>query len=310
MSDHLYSEEEVARLIRRAVELETERRKQGETGDKAGLTIQDLEKIAADSGIDPELMRRAAEELQEKNTSPNIRTDDIEDNTTITKSEIVAEHWIPATADERMLDNLILELNHRFGTSQDDITWWNELIGDYSGKALVNKTSTSVDWKYTDELELHTFRVLIQQRGEKLRIRVSKRQGWNLSWNSDGMTIFTGVASAILFTALGIALSYAVVDSPWLGILGGAALTALFVPLISKFSKRRLRKHRDEVTEIAENLVVQAKQLASESRSFKRAGKSVNKDTSEIEIEIETDSRSGEFDQESSSDRLRNNLRN
>ncbi|WP_340104730.1 hypothetical protein [Rhodohalobacter sp. 8-1] len=308
MSDHLYSEEEVARLIRRAVELESERTEQGSTSDKAGLTIQDLEKIAADSGIDPELMRRAAEELKEKNTSPNSQADNIEDNTTISKSEIVAEHWIKATADERMLDNLILELNHRFGTSQEEITWWNELIGDYSGKALVNKTSTSVDWKYTDELELHTLRVLIQQRGEKLRIRVSKRQGWNLSWNSDGLKIFSGVASAILFTTLGIALSYAVMDSPWLGLLGGVALTALFVPLISKLSKNRLRKHRDEVTEIAENLVVQAKQLASESTSFKSANKTVNHDTSEIEID--TVSFSSESENRSSSGRLRNNLRN
>jgi len=53
-----------------------------------------------------------------------------------------------------LLDDLITELNHRFGTSQDDINWWDRLWNDYTGKAVVNKTATSADWRYTDQMEL------------------------------------------------------------------------------------------------------------------------------------------------------------
>src|SRR6056297_3253368 len=122
MSDKIYSEQEVASLIRRAVELESERARSGQSGSKEGLTIQDLEKIAADAGIDPELMREAADELRYDMRPKDL---DLEDTTTVNDKEIVAEHWIKGDVTSQILDNLIIELNQRFGTSQDEISWWN-----------------------------------------------------------------------------------------------------------------------------------------------------------------------------------------
>src|SRR6056297_3637232 len=106
MSDNLYSEEEVARLIRRAVELESERDNKGGIDKSSGLSMEDLEKIAADSGIDPELMRRAADELRQGSSSVNL-----DETTSITDSEILAEHWIKGQVDNQILDNLIVEMN-------------------------------------------------------------------------------------------------------------------------------------------------------------------------------------------------------
>lgn len=303
MTKRIYSEQEVARLIRRAVELEAKRSGEIRSGANEGLTIQDLEKIAAGSGIDPELMRRAASELHEKDS-----VTDFGDTTKISNSEILAEHWIKANVDSQVLDDLILELNHRFGTSQKEITWWNKLFDDYSGKAIVNKTSTSVEWKYTDELEMYTTRVLIQQRGDKLRIRVSKRQAWNISWNSEGLNIFFALLSAILITGLGAVLGFTILDSPTLGIVGGLALSALAVPLYLKFNRHRLNSHKKEVTDISETLVIQAKQMTSESDN-KQAQKdgSGNTDTRAIELDIE-EPKSADPNPESSKS-LRNHLR-
>lgn len=303
MSNRVYSEEEVALLIRRAVELESERTKEGGTGDQKGLTMQDLEKIAAESGIDPDLMRRAADELHQGSASGTM------DETTVVKdTDILAEHWIKAKVNSRLLDDLILELNHHFGTSQKEITWWNKVFNDYSGKAIVNKTSTSVEWKYTDEFSLYTTRVLIQQRGEKLRIRVSKRQTMNLPWDSTFTNIVILFFAAIILIPIGGAAGFSVTDNPWFGMMAGLTLTALLYPLITWVQKQRLSKHVREITEIAENLVIQAKQITSETSNENTTNnRSGSTDTQAIELDMdETDSDSKKSE---SGNRLRNHLR-
>ena len=305
MSNRIYSEEEVAKLIRRAVELESKRSDSGSTGPDKGLTLHDLEKIAADAGIDPELMHRAAEEFENSTLSHQI-----EETTRVTKSEIVAEHWIKGKLTPQIMDDLVIELNHRFGTSEDDINWWDRLWNDYSGKPQINRTGSSVDWRFKDEIELYTTRALIQQRGEKLRIRVSKRQGWNLSWKSEGSHLFLAISSLVLFTVIGGILGFALLDSPLMGILGGASLAALLVPITVAYGKRRLKHHVDEVSEIAEELVVQAKQLSKENKNVPKgntkAGKTTTRDSSIQEIEI--DSESDEKNRTEAS-RLNNHLR-
>lgn len=305
MSNRIYSEEEVAKLIRRAVELESKRSDSGQSGSGKGLTIHDLEKIAADAGIDPELMHRAAEEFENSNLSHQI-----EETTKVTKSEIVAEHWIKGKLTPQIMDDLVIELNHRFGTSEADINWWDRLWNDYSGKPQINRTNSSVDWRYKDEIELYTTRALIQQRGDKLRIRVSKRQGWNLSWKSESNHLFLAVSSLVFFSVIGAVLGFALLNSPWIGILGGASLAALIVPIMVAYGKRRLKQHVDEVSEIAEQLVIQAKQLSkerkSDSKSNAKAGKSSSGEPSIHVIEIDSDSEEENISEKSG---LKNHLR-
>lgn len=298
MSDRVYTEEEVAALIRRAVQMEAERDIKGNKEDQHGLSIHDLEKIAADAGIDPELMREAAVEL-EKDTIPG----DIDEARIINNREIVAEHWIKGKANSHILNNLIIELNQHFGTSQDEISWWNNLFNDYSGKAIVNKTATSADWKYKTEAELYTTRALIQQRGNKLRIRVSKRQFWNLPWYSKGLNIFAGSVTAILLIIFGAVLGFSLLESPLIGIIGGIALTAILIPLTSKFINSWLKKHVNEVTQVAENLVIQAKQMLNEAASQNES--QTQTDTKVIEI----DSQNSDAESAKSTGRLKNHLR-
>jgi len=303
MSDNLYSEEEVARLIRRAVELEAERNDKRGLNDSSGLSMQDLEKIAAESGIDPELMRRAADELHQGSASGTL------DETTVVKdTDILAEHWIKAKVNNRLLDDLILELNHHFGTSQKEITWWNKFFNDYSGKAIVNKTSTSVEWKYTDEFSLYTTRVLIQQRSEKLRIRVSKRQTMNLPWDSTFTNIVILFFAAIILIPIGGAAGFSVTDNPWFGMMAGLTLTALLYPLITWVQKQRLSKHVREITEIAENLVIQAKQITSET-SNKNTTNNRSGSTDTQAIELDMDEADSDSKKSESGNRLRNHLR-
>lgn len=299
MAERVYTEKEVAHLIRRAVELDSER-PSAHAGDKSkGLTISDLEKIAEDSGIDPALMKRAAEELGQASKFPATM-----EPTNVSKSEIVSEQWLDAQASEEIIDELITELNHRFGTSEDDISWWDNLWDNYAGKAKIKKTSTSAEWRYTDEMEMYTTCVLMQQRGEKFRIRVSKRQGYNLSWYSRDSHFF--LASAVLAALVipGAVLGFFFLDIAWQGAFAGLMLSLLVIPASIYYSRQKLDKHKQEVSEIAENLVRQTYQLMDVIRVPQKKEKTKTREPDIQFIEIDKES-----EKDKTPGYLRNNLR-
>ncbi len=57
--NQLYTDKEIGELIKRATELQ----KEGKESQKRGLSLEEIEHIAVDIGIDPEYLREAAEEL-------------------------------------------------------------------------------------------------------------------------------------------------------------------------------------------------------------------------------------------------------
>lgn len=302
MPKRIYSEQEIAQLIRRAVQLEADRSVTRKGEIQSGLSISELEKVAAESGIDPELIKQAAKELDE-NPSPEIN---IEGKTEINRSEIFCERWINTSLNNSVRDNLITELNHRFGTSEDDINWWDQLWNSYAGKAKIRKTSTSVEWHYTSEMEMYTIRILMQQRGEKFRIRVSKRQAYNLSWYSGDTHTIMGFTTAFVLTFLGGVLGFTQFNSPFLGALAGLGLSAMIVPAIILWNKHQLNKHKTEVIEIADHLAQQATQMVGEEKIKQKNTpnrESQKNDLSIIEIQDDIEERS------SSSGDLRNMLR-
>jgi len=64
-----YTEEEVGLLLRRATEMQ---RAEPTSLEPAGLTLAELEEIAAEAGIDPGLLRRAANELDVLQPIPSM----------------------------------------------------------------------------------------------------------------------------------------------------------------------------------------------------------------------------------------------
>ncbi|MEX0823877.1 MAG: hypothetical protein WD008_05770, partial [Balneolaceae bacterium] len=121
MSKRIYTEDEVSRLIRRAVELEAERSVLKGEHSRAGLSITELEQIAAESGIDPELIHQASKELDTERTNFDSAKDE---KAVVKKEEIVCERWIDFQPDSKIFDDLVTELNHKYGTSDKDINWW------------------------------------------------------------------------------------------------------------------------------------------------------------------------------------------
>lgn len=157
MSDRIFSEDEVQKLIKRAAELEAERSVSGKDSGKNGLTIDELKVVASEAGLDPQLIEQAASEMSDSSS-------DLKEPVRVNREEIVSETWLDLQPDRQTRDMLVTELNHMYGTT-DELNWWDTLWGTHEGKAKVTRTSNTTEWNYKTEAGVYSTRVLMQRRG-------------------------------------------------------------------------------------------------------------------------------------------------
>ncbi|AXI99546.1 hypothetical protein CYPRO_0259 [Cyclonatronum proteinivorum] len=257
MSDRLFSEEEVAKVIRRAAELEAARSRNAKGSSNAGLSVKELEEIASASGLDPELVRQAATELDSSESTPHTASP--EGKAIIDGNEIYAESWIDANAEPALIDLLITELNHKHGTSEDDVTWWNNLTGDYPGKARVKRNKHATEWIYTDSWQMSTTRVLFQGRNGRLRIRVSKRDTYGGTWENYGS--YAWLFAFVLLIPAGI-FGYIGTDSTMLTALIMTTAFILSFGVSRTYLTNLVSKEEQTITRIITDLTAYARELA------------------------------------------------
>ena len=288
MSKRVFSQDEVQQLIRRAAELESERSVSGIENSKNGLTIDELKSVASEAGLDPELLEQAAAEMDTSSskTKENLR---------VKREEIVSEIWLDRRVDKATIDALITELNHIYGTS-DELSWWDKLSASHQGKAKVKQTSGSAEWDYKTEMGMYSTRVLMQQRGERFRVRVSKRQLMGLEWEDSLQILVFMIPIVVTLCVLGGLGGAALMDGEeWPGILAGLMLSLLSYPLVQHLLNRAVEKHKAEVADTTQQLV----KLVIESSSHKE-----HHTASEFDFAEEPETTSS-----SSKGKLRNSLR-
>lgn len=294
MADRIFSEVEVQKLIRRAAQLEAERSVTGRSGGKNGLTIDELKTVASESGLDPKLIDQAASEYVSGYT-------DVQDKVEVHRDEIVSEIWLDSRPDSDTMDALITELNHMYGTT-DELNWWENLWGTHEGKAKVKRSSTMAEWNYKTEAGMYSTRVLMQQRGERFRIRVSKRQIMNLEWKSPLISLLIMVPFFVLLAVFGGVASSQLFGMAWPGILSGMLLSLFSYPVIQQVIKRSVKKQKSEVANTAGQLSQLILQSSDQNKKEREKGRK-NHSVSEIELPDEPHPSDGQ------PGRLRNNLR-
>lgn len=293
MSNRIFSEEEVQKLIKRAAELEAERSVTGR-GRENGLTIDEIKNVVSEAGLDPELIEQAASEMD--NTSS-----DVKEKVRVNRDEIATEIWLDRQPDRETMDLLVTELNHIYGTT-DELNWWDNLWGTHEGKAKVKRTTNTTEWNYKTEAGLYSTRVLMQQRGERFRIRVSKRQIFGLEWDNPVSQLYMILPIAVLFGVLGGAISHSILGMGWLGVTTGIVLSLFSYPILRYFVKRSVEKNKTEVA----NTVRQLSELVLQSTPVeKRKSPTAEKSKSASKIEIPDD----EDSTEDPPGKLRNSLR-
>ncbi|MEM1056190.1 MAG: hypothetical protein AAGI52_11735 [Bacteroidota bacterium] len=152
-----YTEREVAQIIERAVMRQEEaRRRQG----AAGLSLDEIEKLGREVGIDPEFLRAAAAEL-------DAGAGERESHTTATHNHV--ERWTTGPLDPHAWEDLTEDLRRRLGTD------YGQMYGRTdSGKTV--QTGATRTWEHTSGLGVH-HRLVVSERGERTRIRLEQQVG-------------------------------------------------------------------------------------------------------------------------------------
>jgi hypothetical protein len=293
MANRIFSEDEVQKLIKRAAMLEAERSVAGRSREN-GLTIDELKKVVSEAGLDPELIDQAVSEMDSTSA-------DVKEKVRVNRDEITTEIWLDRQPDRETMDVLVTELNHLYGTT-DELNWWENLWGTHEGKAKVKRSTNTTEWNYKTEAGIYSTRVLLQQRGERFRIRVSKRQIFGMEWDNAVTHLYLILPIAVLFGVIGGVSSSALLGMGWPGVVTGVVLSLFSYPIMRNYTKRSVEKHRSEVA----NTVRQLSELVLQSTPMgKRKSPSAEKYNTSSGIEIPADEDSAE----GRPGKLRNSLR-
>ena len=230
MKKRTYSKEEIAALLERAAELHAQEAQS--TNEKPGLTLSEIEEVAAESGIDPLLVRQAATEMSGAPRLSSLKTSETTD------THNVVERVIPGTLKPEAWEDIVLDLRHRYDSS------WEKMMGVEESKT--EQIGRSVQWRHMNASGLET-KVLIRPRGNKLHLVLRQRVGWAGS-----------IASSISYGAI-IALIAAMftgggTESVLIAAIVTIATLAVTIPLIYWLDKSwRKKKHR-EIESLADSI--------------------------------------------------------
>jgi len=276
-SNHTFSEEEIARIIKKAAQLESEQ--QGGDDAKPELTLEELVTAASDAGLDPENIRIAAREIRQSSTQAKkpLSADG--------PGQVFAERWVDGKLSDELADAVIADLKHRYDASEAERNWFKEWYDESweenYGKSSVQKTGRSVEWKHIDKSGSLETRVLIQPRGKQIRVRVAKRNLWDEKGGPGGEVyeymagIPWVVGIVLLFT-----LPYNFFINAMIGMLAYIGLKLVVPPIVIKlresmgsnlFHRNQVRveenrgKYKSEVEQVADELILILKTELDES---------------------------------------------
>lgn len=142
-----YTDREVALVLKRAAELE-EKRTDGD-GSGAGLTLAQLEEIARDVGLDPDLVAEAALELESRRSLTDLSILGPQ----ATRKSV---HAVPGRVDEAGLRALIQVVDDRAPSD-----------------GIVTEALGTVRWTATDRFR--STQVTLAPAGDETRIQVTQR---------------------------------------------------------------------------------------------------------------------------------------
>lgn len=260
MPDKTYNEDEVAKIFKRAAELESIQTDSYDSPDgRTGLHLDELSQIAIDAGLDPENVRRAAAELS---ASPN----DNSQTTAVKNNEVISEQWVHGKFTSDIADLVIADLNHRYNATHEKTNWMDNIMHDASidpdQQSNVKRTGKSLEWQKMNEYGTEEVRVLIQPRNDQIRIRVAKKNVYGTAFaNTDkitgslpyipyvaGVVMLFALPGSLLFSAIFALLTFFILrfilskNSGWIK------------KTLSDSKNNSIEKYRNEVQSVARDL--------------------------------------------------------
>ena len=221
MSERTYSESEISDLIARAAERQQDARRR-EAG--AGLTLAEIERIGAETGIDPAHLRAAAAEMDAGGRTLKRQSGH-------TRTHVTAERWIDAPLTPEAWEEVVAELQGRHGV---DAGFW---MGQNSG-GTVQQVGSAYEWRHTNGLGIQTV-VTASPRGNRTRLRLRQLVGL-------AAPTAEGVGYGLLVALLLAPIAGGAAGSAWVALAVLLAVWLVAAPLITALDRRwRAGKLRD-----------------------------------------------------------------
>ncbi len=216
-----YSEQDVAAIIARAAERQAESTR---TTPSVGLTLDEIERLGTDAGLDPADLRAAAAEIDSAGRTLSRQSSQ-------TKNTVVVERWIDAPLTLESWENTVDLLRERFGTSA------MAMLGLPAG-GEIRQVGAAFEWTHTDGLGIQTT-VTASPRGERTRLRMSQLVGLG-STRAEGIAYGTSVAFVIAGIALviGTKLDAATITLVLTTLAVFAASLAIAIPATTALDRK------------------------------------------------------------------------
>jgi len=232
MTDRKFTDAEVARILTRAAEL------QSTTGDD-GTQLEEIERAAAEAGIDPALVRTAAAEL---GTGP-------------TAAPSSAERFFGPTRIQR---DVVLE--GEITTAAHSLL--NEAFQTAFGRPVMTATIGNViQWSFQDQASGRgVFASITPGRGRTV-VRVQERLGGLMGGIYGGVGGGAGGGGVIPMLAVGGAALFGPVG----GVLGGLVGAVLSLFATRALYKAIARSRERQLQEVFDALVAAVQQVSSSS---------------------------------------------
>lgn len=233
-----YSEREVTAIIERAVERQ-QAAEQG--GGDAGLTLDEIERLGRESGIDPAHLRAAAAEIDEAGRTLARQNGQ-------SRTQVYTERWIDTPLSTAGWEDVVAHLRTEFGAP----------IGAAFGSAAgetVQQVGRSFEWSHTSGLGVRT-RVTVSPRGDRTRLHITQLVGLASS-TIEGVGYGALIAFFLSFggggaaAALGAAPAVALIAA----LVAFVVAWAVGAPLIAAADRRWRAKKLRQLDALADDLV-------------------------------------------------------
>jgi hypothetical protein len=222
MGERTFSEEQIQSLLNRATQLHMQ-----DEGDKPGLTLKDLEHIAADTGVPPQYLREA---LHEADNHVSVR-----DVSGHTKTHVYVDQVIPGELTDDEWEQVVLRLRKEWSNDMGEAYG----MGAIYGRGVTEELGKTREWRHTTSLGVVTTVTIRSSEGKQF-LNIQRRVGLS-SPRMEGLAY--GGLLAVLVAGMGGAM----LGSPLAAVLVFAAALAVFAPSVEYLDRRWREKMLKEM---------------------------------------------------------------
>ena len=231
-----YSEQEVADIIARAAERQAASTR---APTREGLTLDEIERLGSEAGLDPDDLRAAAAEVD-----AGGRT--LARQSSQTRTHVVVERWIDAPLTEAGWVDAVAEMQDAFGAD----------LGAAMGMSAggQQQIGRAFEWTHTSGLGVHT-KVVASPRGERTKLRLTQLVGM-ASPRAEGLGY--GAVVGVL-AAVGALVAVGQTDASFLTamlvlVATFAVVTAIAAPVTTALDRRWRSKKLDALGALADRI--------------------------------------------------------